>query len=191
MLADLSFLIGLILLFKGRFRLRGRNVRARTGRLMGLVLMAPTIITVCAVTWITFGRLSDMDIDQLEGNLTMDTMQNMLYDVLPEVAFAQTIMLIIALGIVLFTFLSLPQEPALPPGAPGTPRPFGAPPVAAPVQYAKVLTPAEVAAYLRISEFEVIALIDEGKLPAARIGSDYRIARSVVEDFLASNDGTT
>lgn len=188
MLSDLSFLVGLVLLIKGSFRLAGRNVPKRTGRLMGLVLMAPTVISVCAVSWITFGRLSELDISQLEGDLSVEVMQEMMFDVLPEVAVMQSIMLVVAVGIVTFTLLSLPQEPAPARDANGGfARGYPAPP---PVQYAKVLTTAEVAEYLRIPEFEVIALIDEGKLPAARIGSEYRVARSAVEDFLANNTGT-
>jgi excisionase family DNA binding protein len=47
-----------------------------------------------------------------------------------------------------------------------------------------ILTVPEAAAYLHVSEAEVMRLIDEGKLPAARIGDSFRIARIAIEDFL-------
>jgi excisionase family DNA binding protein len=47
------------------------------------------------------------------------------------------------------------------------------------------MTVAEAAAYMRISEAEVLALIEQGKLAAARIGDTYRIARIAIDDFVA------
>ncbi|MBK8030505.1 MAG: helix-turn-helix domain-containing protein [Anaerolineae bacterium] len=50
------------------------------------------------------------------------------------------------------------------------------------------MTVEEVALYLRVSPDEVLRLINEGKLGAARIGSTYRIARIAVEDFMARKE---
>jgi excisionase family DNA binding protein len=47
------------------------------------------------------------------------------------------------------------------------------------------MTVAEAAAYMRVSEKEVLGLIDQGKLGAARIGDSYRIARIAIEDFMS------
>ncbi len=47
------------------------------------------------------------------------------------------------------------------------------------------MTVAEAAAYMRVSESDVMSLIDQGKLGAARIGDTYRIARIAIDDFIA------
>ncbi len=48
----------------------------------------------------------------------------------------------------------------------------------------EVMTPAEAAAYLRVSEEDVMALIESGELKARRIGSQIRISKSVIDEFL-------
>jgi excisionase family DNA binding protein len=47
-----------------------------------------------------------------------------------------------------------------------------------------ILTVPEAAAYLRVTEEDVMRLIDDGKLPAARFGDSFRIARIAIDDFL-------
>ncbi len=47
-----------------------------------------------------------------------------------------------------------------------------------------VLTPAEAAQILRVSEEDVIAAIEAGDLPARKIGKAYRISREALEKFL-------
>jgi excisionase family DNA binding protein len=48
------------------------------------------------------------------------------------------------------------------------------------------MTVPEAAAYMRVTEREVLDLIEGGKLPAARMGGDnYRIARIAIDDFVA------
>ena len=47
-----------------------------------------------------------------------------------------------------------------------------------------VMTPAEAAAILRVSEEDVKAAIDAGDLKARKLGSAYRISKSALEDFL-------
>ena len=59
-------------------------------------------------------------------------------------------------------------------------RGAGAQPSGAP----EVMTPAEAAAYLRVSEEDVMALIESGELKARRIGSQIRISKSVIDEFL-------
>jgi excisionase family DNA binding protein len=50
-----------------------------------------------------------------------------------------------------------------------------------------IMTVAEAAAYMRVSERDIMALIDQGKLGAARIGDSYRIARIAIEDFMSGS----
>jgi excisionase family DNA binding protein len=49
-----------------------------------------------------------------------------------------------------------------------------------------VMTPAEAAAVLRVSEEDVIAAITAGDLKAKKLGSAYRISKSSLEEFLKS-----
>lgn len=47
-----------------------------------------------------------------------------------------------------------------------------------------VMTPAEAAAYLKVSEEDVIAAINAGELKARKLGSAYRISKAALEEFL-------
>jgi excisionase family DNA binding protein len=49
---------------------------------------------------------------------------------------------------------------------------------------ADVMTPAEAAAVLRVSEEDVIAAITAGDLKAKKLGSAYRISKNALEEFL-------
>lgn len=171
MCSGISFFFGLYLLFRGNFRFRGRNVPPATGRLVGMLLMAPLVL----------GFLYGLIVIGQTENLSPDILDN---PALLNAALVEMVLLVLALILAGYMLFSLPVEAPLMPTARWQ---GGGMPVAP--EYGKVMTTAEVAQYLRIPEFEVITLIEDGKLPAARIGSDYRIARSVVEDFLNSNGG--
>ena len=47
-----------------------------------------------------------------------------------------------------------------------------------------VMTPAEAAAVMRVSEEDVIAAITSGDLKAKKIGNAYRISKEALETFL-------
>lgn len=47
-----------------------------------------------------------------------------------------------------------------------------------------VMTPAEAATFLRVSEEDVLAAIEAGDLKARKLGSAFRISKSSLEDFL-------
>jgi excisionase family DNA binding protein len=49
-----------------------------------------------------------------------------------------------------------------------------------------VMTPSEAAAYLKVSEEDVVAAIDDGQIKAKKIGNAYRISREVLDDYLSS-----
>ena len=171
MCSGISFLVGLVLLVRGNFRFSNRNVPRQTGRVIGLILMAPLVI----------GFFYGLTVVGRAGAVSAAILTD---ESLLNAAMVELVVLVIALATAAYLILSLPKEP-MPDVAPG----WSGGPASHPISYAKVMTTAEVAAYLRIPEFEVITLIEDGKLPAARIGSDYRIARSVVEDFLQTNGG--
>ena len=61
-------------------------------------------------------------------------------------------------------------------GQPAAPQPSAAP---------AVMTLEQAAGYLQVSPADIQALIDDGSLQARRIGSQYRIARQAIDDFLA------
>lgn len=50
----------------------------------------------------------------------------------------------------------------------------------------EVMTPAEAAAILKVSEEDVVAAITDGSLKARKLGTAYRISRAALEEFLAS-----
>jgi excisionase family DNA binding protein len=47
-----------------------------------------------------------------------------------------------------------------------------------------VMTPAEAAGFLRVSEEDVVKAIEAGDLKARKLGNAYRISRQALEDFL-------
>ena len=47
------------------------------------------------------------------------------------------------------------------------------------------MTPAQAAAYLQVTEADVMAMIEDGSLKAKKLGTAYRIAKSVIDEFMA------
>lgn len=60
----------------------------------------------------------------------------------------------------------------------------GGPQAQQPAAMPAVMTPAEAAQVLRVSEEDVIAAITSGELKAKKIGSAYRISKEALEEFL-------
>ncbi|MDH7487410.1 MAG: SPFH domain-containing protein [Anaerolineae bacterium] len=50
----------------------------------------------------------------------------------------------------------------------------------------EVMSLAEAAAYLKVSEADVQALIDQGQIKAKKIGTSYRISKKVIDEYLAA-----
>ena len=48
-----------------------------------------------------------------------------------------------------------------------------------------ILTPAQVAQTLGVTEADVIASIESGDIKAKKIGSQYRITKAALDEFLA------
>ncbi len=67
--------------------------------------------------------------------------------------------------------------------AAGQPQPSGDSPKGGGM--ADVMTPAEAAAVLRVSEEDVVAAIQAGDLKARKLGNAYRISQKALEDFLS------
>jgi len=55
---------------------------------------------------------------------------------------------------------------------------------ATPAAVPDVMTPAQAAAYLQVAESDVMALIQSGQIKAKQIGTQYRISKSALDEFL-------
>lgn len=53
-----------------------------------------------------------------------------------------------------------------------------------------VLTLAETAAYLRLTTAEVLRMVREQDLPARQVGSEWRLLRSAIDDWLRTGPPT-
>lgn len=73
----------------------------------------------------------------------------------------------------------VPAQPAAP-AAPAAAAP------AAPAAAPDVMTPGEAAAYLKVTEADVMQMITAGEIKAKKIGSQYRISKAVLDAFLNS-----
>ena len=70
--------------------------------------------------------------------------------------------------------------PALPPG-PASPPPLG---VASANPLPELLSPAEAAKVLGVTESDVLSALAEGSLKGKKIGTAWRITRAAMDDFL-------
>ena len=50
----------------------------------------------------------------------------------------------------------------------------------------EVMTPTEAASYLKISEADVMSMITGGQIKAKQMGTQYRISKKALDDFLNS-----
>jgi excisionase family DNA binding protein len=159
------FLVGLILLFKGEFTFSNRRFSRDRARTAAIFLMIPAAFDLCAGFYIGINLTDGQTMDM---NALIEAISN------PTLTMIQLLMMIGAVGAAFYWLYSAPANPdsdvrSMP---------------AAPTK--DVMTPAEAANYLRVTEPDVIALIDGGHLPAARIAGEYRIARRAVDDYLSS-----
>jgi len=66
------------------------------------------------------------------------------------------------------------------------PQPQPAAPVASSGPAPDVMTPGEAAAYLKVSEADVMSMIQGGQIKAKQLGTNYRITKKTLDDFLNS-----
>ena len=177
MISFIIFFIGIFVLYKGSFRLFGRTVPRSQARAIGLILMAPLLIEFCA------SALLIPNYVQLNADGTVAWDVNALAATADQLSVIELITVFIALGLALLNIFNSPQgETAEMPRPATNPLRAQQPPPAVPVP--NIMTVAEAASYMRVSESEVLDLINAGKLGAARIGDTYRIARIAIEDFM-------
>ena len=75
---------------------------------------------------------------------------------------------------------------ATPPAAPPQPPAASAPSPAGATGLPELLSPAEVAKVLGVSEEDVMAILSSGELKGKKIGSTYRVTRAALDEFLKS-----
>ena len=49
-----------------------------------------------------------------------------------------------------------------------------------------IMTLSEAAAYIRVGEEDVLAIIQSGELKAKKIGTSYRISKKAIDEYLSS-----
>jgi excisionase family DNA binding protein len=59
-------------------------------------------------------------------------------------------------------------------------------PQAAPTAMPDVMNPAQAATFLQVTEADVMQMIQAGQIKAKQIGSQYRISKAALEEFLKS-----
>lgn len=67
--------------------------------------------------------------------------------------------------------MAQPQTPAAAPGGGEAPS---------------VMTPAQAAVYLQVTEADIVAMIQAGQIKAKQIGAQYRISKAALDEFLSS-----
>ncbi len=179
-MAIVLFVFGAFLYFTRRFSFGGLRTEGRHVRAAGVVLMAPVILTftLSLFAGMIFGGSLDMLV--------------LLFNVLALAELA----LLAGSVFVAYLLLANPQKAPRLPGILGEiqqerrdEQPQGvpaAPRQPAPESFPTILTVAQAARYLNVSEADILTLIDDGKLAAARINYTYRIARSNLDELLAA-----
>jgi len=72
------------------------------------------------------------------------------------------------------------------PGIPGPPSPAAAPTATAPAALPSLLSPADAAQELGVTEADVVQALEGGELKGKKIGSAWRINRAALDEFLNS-----
>ncbi|MGQ9908149.1 MAG: helix-turn-helix domain-containing protein [Candidatus Flexifilum sp.] len=232
-----SFLLGLLILYKGEFRIANRSVDRYRARQIGLLLMLPLAVGVIAALVFLPAAMGTTTVspdgDVLFDNAALESTINTLLVI-------SLITFILVGAAVAYIILNIPPDgaPARPtsqrttssmwsaqpaarpedpreadeaersaePSQPARPqrpqirhplegggfysvtRPVARPAASRPAPGApkSIMTVAEAAAYLNLTEAEVEALINEGKLAAVKGSGGYRIARLAADDYKES-----
>jgi excisionase family DNA binding protein len=139
--------------------------------------MAPLALQFCASIFIV---MNNPDIVEFYEDGTAGVNPDAFRSIANSVGTLELISVGIAILLVFFYIYNAPRVGTVP--ATATASQGGAQPSLN--RTPDIMTVAEAAAYMRVTEAEVLDLIDRGKLGAARIGSTYRIARIAIEDFM-------
>lgn len=180
----ITFILGVIVLMRGSFRIAGRHIPRIKARRVGFLLMLPLALEFCYAPFlltnvVTVNETGEAIINQA----ALDSAFNTLVGI-------QLIVMALVFGAIIYVIYSvtpgvspveeMPQRP--PPRFVGQPPPSAQPPPS-------IMTVSEAAAYLRLPEAEVVQLIEAGKIGAVRSGAGYRIARIAIDDYVTGSRG--
>lgn len=70
--------------------------------------------------------------------------------------------------------------------AQGQPQAQPAPAAAAPAGVPDIMTLPEAAAYMRVTEQDVLSIIQSGELKGKKVGADYRVTKKAIDDYLSN-----
>lgn len=189
MLSIFIFLVGLFILFKGGFRLAGRTISFAQSRSIAFMLMAPFALAICINTVMLFNFAMNnpdvfMSMANEDGtpNMNSEAFVSVVNSMASTGGMIEMIGVIVAVVFAGITIYNAPKGVPLTVPQPQSRQGSSMPPI--PPKAPDIMTVAEAAAYMRLSESEVLALIDEGRLGAAKIGSSFRIARIAIDDFM-------
>lgn len=207
-MSELLFVIGAGLLIIGRVRFGRINAEGPRVRSAGLLLTMPLIIRLIAS--FVANSFSRGDAEALSRGMSIvGTLE--LLAMIGAVAFAYAMLIRETVqsspGPTIFprpeqqdrrkddqpSQQADAEEKPAPPAAPPRTIPGGRPPMSASQrrQQPSVMTTAEAARYLNISEQAVMDLIKDGKITAARINYRYRISKTVLDEFLQDQQRST
>jgi excisionase family DNA binding protein len=177
MFALITFVLGLFFLIKGAFRFGSRAVAQPQARTIALSLMAPLVVYFCASYIMLSNNIQFND----DGTFEMPS-GDVFMAVYERIGSVELISVGLALLLTAYLIYGSPRVGSPQAMAAAQPKGSSAPPTLN--RTPDIMTVAEAAAYMRVSEADVLSLIDQGKLGAARIGDTYRIARIAIEDFM-------
>lgn len=187
-MALILVVIGAALYYTRRFNFGGVQTQGRHVRAAGLILMFPAVFTFL------LSFFAGMIFARSEAAIVT------LFNVMAAV---EIVSMVLAVGVAYILIANPKNAPRLP-GILGDiqrerqDEPQTAPqrPVAraqraqppAPQQFPAVMTVAQAAQYVQVTEAQITDWIDGGKLAAARINYTYRIAKSNLDDLLAARE---
>lgn len=178
----LFVIMGVYALLAGKFTLmRNRSVEGNRARLIGLVLILPTAITICAVA---------ANIESGPSGTTLDR------ETATQLDSLSCVLLIGALIIAAYlTLTAPPSPPAFATVSPLDDQSYYAPGMLSGISPASpektILSLPEAAAYLRIAESDLLALVEAGRIEAGRFGTQYRFSRESLDAYLDQQSGGT
>lgn len=191
----ISFLLGIVVLFKGEFRVGDRFIARPRARIIALTLMLPAVTGICLGFILVPNAMRVTE----SGQILLDA--DAFESLVNSLSTIQLLVFAFVIGAVLYQIFSVPPSSSQVSDSPMRSDPtarrsmFGESgsrfhpleerPITPPPTVPEIMTVQEAAAYLGVTEAEVLALIDAGKLAAARSPSGYRIARIAIDDYLA------
>jgi len=190
MLALILLIFGAILYYRGKIKILSINAEGQHVKTAGIILMLPAFISF--LLGLIIGTLFDGNIDML-----MNLVKILFFLEIGGVFLAIFVAYRIIVnpagasrlpGILGNLQSQQPQQARKTVTIPAPHAPVEPPP--APKSTKPVLNTQEAAEYLSISETDVLRLIEEGKLTAARVNYRYQIARSQLDEYLSKQELT-